>query len=541
VPEVRETLDATTVRAWCTAGAAALRAAQAEIDALNVYPVPDGDTGTNLYLTMRAVAEAVDRVPPDASVVRALEAMARGALMGAKGNSGVILSQLIRGAVDVLVDTADRADEVDGAALKRAFERGADLAWRAVTHPVEGTILTVARVAADGAHGDDLLTVARTAADAAAEALSHTPEQLRALADAGVVDAGGRGLVVLLDSLVSTLCGEVPFRETERMLPAPVVDRGALAGAREQGSEAFAFEVMYLLDADETADRELRERLAALGDSLVIVGGGGLWNVHVHVNDVGAAIEAGLSVGRPHRIAVTHFATQVREQERALEATKQRAVVAVAPGGGLSILFAEAGAAVVDGVPARVPTATDIFTAICTASAHEVVVLPNDRSAHQAAEEAAGIARADGFAVAVLPTRASVQGLAALAVHDGARPFEDDVVAMTAAARATRHAEVTVADEDALTSAGLCHAGDVLGFVEDDVAVIGTDVFTVGVQVLDRLLIGGGELVTIVTGCDAEAGLADRLHDYLRATRPAVDAVVYHGDQAHFPLLLGVE
>ena len=152
MPDARDTLDTSAIRAWCLASAAALRAAQAEIDALNVYPVPDGDTGTNLYLTMRAVAEAVERLPSDSDAVRVLEAMSRGALMGARGNSGVILSQLLRGAVDVLVDTADTGDPLDGVALQRAFERGAKLAWQAVTHPVEGTILTVARAAAEGAN-----------------------------------------------------------------------------------------------------------------------------------------------------------------------------------------------------------------------------------------------------------------------------------------------------------------------------------------------------------------------------------------------------
>ncbi|MFL6240931.1 MAG: DAK2 domain-containing protein [Actinomycetes bacterium] len=541
--EVRVTLDAAGVRGWATAGAAALRRAQAEIDALNVYPVPDGDTGTNLYLTMRAVAEAVEKVPPDADIVRALDAMARGALMGARGNSGVILSQLLRGAVDILVDTVDAGGVLDGDALQRAFQRGAELAWRAVTHPVEGTILTVARAAAEGATGADLVSVARAAADAAAEALRHTPEQLSALADAGVVDAGGLGLVVLLDALVATLSGETPVRSDERMLPAPAVDRSALAQAREQGSDEFAFEVMYLLDADDAAVPELRERLDGLGDSLIVVGGGGLWNVHVHVNDVGAAVEAGMAAGRPHRISVTHFATQVAQQEHAFDvtATRRRAVVAVASGGGLAQLFREAGAGVLDGVPTRAPSAVDLVAAIRDAQAREVIVLPNDDIARALAEEAARLARAEGVAVAVLPTRASVQGLAALAVHDGERSFEDDVIAMTAAARATRHAEVTVAEEAALTSAGPCQPGDVLGFVEGDVADIGSDVFTVGAHIVDRLLMGGGELVTIVTGDDVEPSIGEQLSEYLSATRPGVETVVYHGGQRTYPLLLGVE
>jgi DAK2 domain fusion protein YloV len=539
VREVRDTLDAVTIRDWATASVRALQRAQAEIDALNVYPVPDGDTGTNLYLTMRAVAEAIDKTAADGDIVQTLEAMGRGALMGARGNSGVILSQLLRGAVEVLTETVNNASPVDGAALRHALAHGADLAWRAVTNPVEGTILSVARAAAEGAQGDDVIAVARAAADAAADSLQRTTQQLKALADAGVVDAGGRGLVVMLDALVATLCGEAPERMAST-LPAPVVDRAALAGAREQGSDEYAFEVMYLLDADDDAIPQLRNQLAELGDSLVVVGGGGLWNVHVHVNNVGAAIEAGITAGRPHRVAVTHFATQVAQQERPL--APGRSVVAVVPGGGLAQLFVDAGATVVDGVPAHVPSVEELLTAIRNSGTREVVVLPNDDSVHGLAEEAAGLARGEGLSVAVLPTRASVQGLAAIAVHDESRTFEDDVIAMTAAARATRHAEVTVAEEEALTSAGPCAPGDILGFIEGDVADIGADVFTVGAHIVDRLLAGGGELVTIVTGSDDGADdLGERVCDYLRATRPDVEVMTYNGGQRRYPLLIGVE
>jgi DAK2 domain fusion protein YloV len=541
VPEVRDTLDAAAVRAWCAAATTALQDAQAEIDALNVYPVPDGDTGTNLFLTMRAVTEAIASTSEADDVVATLRALARGALMGARGNSGVILSQLLRGCVDVFVETVQAGDPLDGPTLHAAYERGAKLAYEAVTQPVEGTILTVARAAAEGsASGGDLLTVARAAADSAADALSHTTEQLGALAAAGVVDAGGRGLVVLLDAFVSVLSGEHPSRSALLTLPPPVVDRSALADAREQGSAEFAFEVMYLLDADDADIPGLRDKLDSLGDSLVVVGGDGLWNVHVHVNDVGAAIEAGAVAGRPHRILVTHFATQVAAQERARATSTGRAVVALTPGGGVAKLYADAGAVVAEGLPLRQPTSDDIVDVIRRCAAREVVVLPNDESAHAAAEAAAAQARAEGLTVAVVPTRASVQGIAAIAVHDPDRSFDDAVIAMTAAARATRHGEVTIADEEALTSAGVCRRGDVLGFVEGDVAVIGRDIPSVAAQLLDRLLIGGGELVTLVTGDDAD-DLGERLCDYLRAVRPDVEVVLYVGGQPQYPLLIGVE
>jgi fatty acid kinase len=553
VPEAPVAFDTAALRAWCLAGADALARASAELDALNVYPVPDGDTGTNLQLTMRAVADAVR-----AEVKMPLEALAatvsRAALMGAKGNSGVILSQLIRGFSDVIGAGGPGGGRVGAAALQAALDRAATTAWEAVTEPVEGTILSVARAAARAAatvRDDDVLAVARAASAGAAMALAKTTEQLPALAAAGVVDAGGKGLVVLLDSLVGVLAGQPVGDGVNGQRPAPIVDRTALRGAREQGSPEYAFEVMYLLDAPDDSIPGLRARLGALGDSLVVAGGGGLWNVHVHVNDAGAAVEAGIELGRPHRIAVTHFGRQIEDQvgaeprplthPDARQPATGRAVVAICPAGGLAELYGDAGARVVHGVPTADPTADDVLAAILEVGSSELVLLPNDASAQQVADAAAREARAQGVTIAVVPTRASVQGLAALAVHDPQRDFDDDVIAMTAAAGATRHAEVTVADEEAFTSAGVCHPGDVLGFIDGDVAVIGSEVFAVGVGLLDRLLIGGGELVTLVTGATAQPDLRNRLVDYLHATRPAVEAVVYDGGQPRYPLLIGVE
>jgi DAK2 domain fusion protein YloV len=318
VPEAPAVLDANAFRAWCLAGEAALVVARDEIDSLNVYPVPDGDTGTNLALTMRAVADAV-REPSEAPLGALAGAVARAALMGAKGNSGVILSQLVRGFADVVGGEGPPVEAIDGALLARALDRAADAARSAVTEPVEGTILTVARAAADAActvvadHEPPVPTVAEAARDGAVIALAKTTDQLPSLAAAGVVDAGAKGLVVLLDALVDVLDGAAPSRP-EYDVPPPIVDRSALRDAREQGSPEFAFEVMYLLDAPDDVIADLRRRLVALGDSVVVAGGDGTWRVHVHVNDVDAAVAAGGSVGRPHRIEVTHFATQVAEQ-----------------------------------------------------------------------------------------------------------------------------------------------------------------------------------------------------------------------------------
>lgn len=529
-----EALDAAGMRRWCALAADALERSRDALDGLNVFPVADADTGTNLAATMRAVADAATEAPADAGLPRLVARAARAALTDARGNSGVILSQLLLGLGEVMGE----AETCDGDRMRRALRRGSDQAWTAVTAPVEGTVLTVARAAAEAAEaaapGAGAGAVLAAAVAGAADALARTPDQLPALKAAGVVDAGGLGLVIVLDALVCALSG------------APLPDRTSglarmVVGSAEPGTESGpAYEVMYLLAAADEHIPALREALVPLGDSLLVVGGGGLWNVHVHVDDVGAAIEAGIEAGRPHRIRVTRFADQVGGAA-AVEARTGRAVVAFAPGGGLRELLEAEGAVVVDGRPATVPEPEAVLAAIDATRAAEVVVLPNDREAVGPAREAAELARRLGISVAVVPTRSSVQGLAALAVRDPRRRFDDEVIAMSAAAAATRFGGVTVASERALTSAGVCEPGDVLGLVDGDVAVIGETPFEVAAAVLDRLLIGGGELATLVTGEAAEPDLGSRLVAYLRVTRPTVEAAVVHGGQADYPLLVGVE
>ncbi len=556
-----EVLDAAAVRGWCAAGLAALTAAREEIDAINVYPVADRDTGTNLVLTMRSVVDALGLEsgidgPGDAEpLADTVRAMARGALAGARGNSGVILSQLLRGIADVLADAAPGRGHV----LARALQRATDLGYAAVDEPVEGTILTVARAAADAgaraaASCDDLAAVAQAAAAAGAAALARTRGQLAVLAAANVVDAGGRGLVVLLDALYAVVVG----RPTDA--PAESADRESadqpLAGPVCQPDGAgYAYEVQYLLDAGEPDVRLLTARLRELGDSLAVAGAEGTWNVHVHVDDVGAAVEAGIEAGRPHRIAVTRFADRdarvppvppvpASSAPHPGAPTGQgtgRSVVVIADQDGLSELFAAEDAVVLTGRAAEAPPIAELVDAVCGTGGREVIVLVTTPDAAGVAAAAADQARLRGRTVAVVPTRSAVQGLAALAVADRDRRFDDDVIAMTAAAGATRWAEVMRALGRAQTSAGVCEAGDVLGLIEDDVAVIGADVERVAAELLDRLLTGGGELVTVLTGAHADDGLGERLAARVHECWPAVETVVYRVGQLHRPVLLGVE
>ncbi|GIH92419.1 DAK2 domain-containing protein [Planobispora siamensis] len=520
-----QVLDPPAVRRWSRLAAETLGRAREEIDALNVFPVPDGDTGTNLHLTMLAATEALDALPGDADAATTWGELARGALLGARGNSGVIASQALRGLAEVL-----GSGQGHGADLRRGLVRAAELARGAVERPVEGTLLSVLAAVAS-AVGDmtgDLAEVVRRAAREARDALLRTTAQLDVLARNGVVDAGAAGLVIILESLAAVVTDSYTGRPD---IPAPA--HKVVAPEPEQGP---SYEVMYLLDADAAAVETLRAELDALGDSLVVVGGEGLWNVHVHVDDAGAAIEAGMRYGRPYRIKVTYLVGTGRTHR----AAGGRGVVAVAAGPALGALFERSGALVVLRDPGSSPPLAAVLAAIREAGT-EVVVLPNDSGAREVAAAAAEIAREEGIAVSVLPTRASMQGLSALAVHDPLRRFDDDVVAMTEAAAHTRYGHVWVADREVMTSAGLVEPGKVLGVIDGDASVVGTDLADVVLRVVDRMVSSSSELVTLLEGERAPGGLAQAVQDHLAGARPDVEVVRYEGGQGGYPLLIGVE
>jgi hypothetical protein len=557
------TVDARHLVRWTDVGLELLTAARADINALNIFPVPDGDTGTNVLLTWQAASEALgelrgggaDGAAAPTPLAAAAAAWSRGALLGARGNSGVITAQLMRGIAEVL----GSASSVDGGTVARALQQAVELGYAGVARPVEGTILTVAAAAARAASSsgsNDLAVVVSAATDAAADALAHTPDQLPILARAGVVDAGGQGWVLLLEALRAALDDPTPPL-------APVLAAYGLAGTgthphvrslplRTGDDDADgAFEVMYLLEADDAVVPGVRAELDQIGASVVVVGGDGLWNVHVHTDDPGPAIEAGVAVGRVFRIRITPLTGRTgptgASQELRLSSaagpdlTSSRVVVAVASGPASGALFESVGAHVVVAGPGARPSPAELVAA--AGQAAEVLLLPNDDDHLAGAETAADELRARAAQVAVLPTHADVQGLAALAVHDPTRPFTEDVVAMTSAAGATRHGAVTRAEREAITSAGICRPGQILGVVEGDIVVIGESPEHVACAVVDRMLAAGGELATLLLGDDPFPGApaAEAVRRHLHRSRLDVEVVVYDGGQAHYPLLIGVE
>ncbi|MGW4365164.1 DAK2 domain-containing protein [Nocardia takedensis] len=553
----RDEIDGAALLRWGWTCLAGLEQRREEINALNVFPIADSDTGTNMLATMRSAVREAERLfedepaesaatprdNADPSVREVAAAMARGATRGARGNSGIILSQVLRGLAEAGDGTRLTAD-----ALREALHRAAALVRRALSSPVEGTILTVLDCAAASAAAcpdTSAAEVALAAADGAAKALGDTPSQLGVLRAAGVVDAGARGLVVLLDSLVSLTRGEAPERPDYLRVPVePPVEPGA-----DADPAAPCFEVMYLLaDSDETRVAALRDRLDELGDSVVVVGDGAhCWSTHVHCADAGAAVEAGLAAGTVSAIRIESFAVTAapdhphhpRIAAGMPETPVDRAVLAVAAGAGAVTLF-EAGGAVVLGGEAPVTSAA-LLTAIRRMPNREVLVLPNGAlPAHELV--AVGVAARDIHRdVLLLPSGSMVQGLAALAVHDRGRIAVDDAFAMSEAAAATRWGSLRAAEHRALTMVGTCEPGDGLGLVGHDVVVIDRDVRAAGGVLLDRMLGLGGELVTLLMGADAPPELAVEFAAHIARGFPGVEVVVYPGGQQGDLVQIGVE
>lgn len=541
-------LDASALRGWAHTAVGDLITHTDEINRLNVFPVADADTGTNMLFTMRSAWAQADALPETDDVAQVAAALARGALHGARGNSGVILSQILRGLADVTGEAAAAGRavlvDVDGALLASALRRAVSLVVASIGQPVPGTIFSVLRDAANAAEhavseGGELAEVLGAAVDAAAVALDKTPGQLAVLAEAGVVDAGGRGLLVLLDALRAIVTGHAPRRQKYVPDPAHVHDPAVTAGA----TAAPQFEVMYLLTGcDAGGVEKLRGELDRLGESVAIAaaGAGGQYSVHAHVDDAGAAVEAGLSVGTPSRIQITSL-TGTDGARPAGGWARERAVLAVVDGLGAQELFAGEGAHVLRVSPDTPVSAKQLLHALVDAGAAQVMVLPNG---YVAAEElVAGCTAAIGWGIDVVPVPAAsmVQGLAALAVHDAERQAVDDGYTMARAAAGARHGSVRVATEEALTWAGTCKPGDGLGISGDEVLIVGDDVAAAGAGLIDLLLAAGGELVTVLTGANVDGGVAGALQEHMHRQHLGIELVTYHTDHQGDALLIGVE
>ena len=520
-----------------------LRAHQEELNRLNVYPVPDGDTGTNMTLTVESVcAELGDAYRMD----DVCHAISHGSLMGARGNSGVILSQILRGLADEFRDR--KAATVDD--LVTALRKASDAAYQAVVRPVEGTILTVSRAAAEAAEaaradGAETLDAVLEAVEVAARhATDRTPDLLPVLKEAGVVDAGGRGFTLLLNAFLHVVDG--------RPLPEPEnVATPAAVAAHQRGEDVhlLRYEVMYLLAAEDQTIPGLKDAWDAIGDSIVVVGGEGIWNCHVHTNDVGAAIEAGIEAGRPSKIRVTDLAEQVEEEhwvreaaveaERALARSAATAVVAVAVGDGIGRLLRSVGVqAVVAGGQSMNPSTAQILTAVEGVDAEGVIVLPNNKNIVAVARQVDALSQRR---VEVVPTRSVVEALAALVCYDPDADLDTNARAMAEGAERVRAGEVTRAVRDTVGPNGPIARGDWIALTDEGICAAAPSALEAAVALVEHLADEDSELVTVLVGADARPGDTDRLRDRVGLACPHVELEVHEGDQPLYPYLIGVE
>ena len=558
VGRIPRPLDGIALRDWAHTAVLHLIAHTDEINRLNVYPVADSDTGTNMLFTMRAAAAQADEAVKAAGndVVAVSAALSAGALHGARGNSGVILSQILRGVADVVAEAAlqrgeDReCGEITAPEFAAALHHAQVLAVASVGQTVPGTIVSVLQAAAleaekhDGV--TDLATIAATVADAAAAALDRTTDQLDVLAEAGVVDAGGRGLLVLLDALTATLSGGSPPRP-QYQPGHPRAEHGRGAHDHHDHHEINGtppqFEVMYLL-GDCAADNVevLRARLLRLGESVAIAAAsaGAQYSVHVHADDAGAAIEAALDLGTVSRIQVTALIGAAGARPSG-GWSRDRAVLAIVDGDGAGELFGGEGAHVLRPVDGQPVSAQQFLAGLVGTGAAQIMVLPNGFLA--AEELVAGCATAISWGMDVVPVPAGsmVQGLAALAVHDATRQAVDDGYTMARAAAGARHGSVRIATEAALTWAGRCRPGDGLGIAGDEVLIVGHDLVSAASGLIDLLLSSGGELVTVLTGAGVGAEVGVALAEHVRQEHLAAELVTYHTGHRGDALLIGVE
>jgi uncharacterized protein len=625
----------------------ALQQHREALNRLNVYPVPDGDTGTNMALTLESVVaelaeldglrdlrpagpqskdpspkgpqskdpQSKDPSPKDASskesqtpahedgvpdMAAVCKAIAHGSLMGARGNSGVILSQLLRGLTGVL-----ESDEHPGAReLAEGLDAASRAAFKAVLRPVEGTILTVARAAAEGAEssGDSsLLVVLEHARSHAADALARTPELLPVLAQAGVVDAGGGGYVLLLDSMLFVVGGreipKSPFPQPQggfgssvltpdgesASLATPATRDGSfpaegpewqtgppgqsalerqrppdalISSGESAGSvlrSGLRYEVMYFLEASDESVPGFKDVWEGIGDSIVVVGGDGLWNCHIHTNDVGAAIEAALDVGRPRDIRVSDLAEQIDEErwvrEGATSAESEgrqqasppvrTAVVAVANGEGIGRIFWSLGVHhLVPGGQSMNPSTAQILEVLDLVASEELVILPNNENIIPVAMQAAELAHKT---VRVVPTCGIVEGFAALLEYDPQAGAEENAASMSESARRVLAGEVTRAVRDSVGPVGAIHAGDWMGMSRDGVEVVASSLSVATCELLDKLLQDGHELVTLIEGEGAVAGETRQVTEWLAERHSQVAVEVHHGGQPLYPYLLSIE
>ena len=536
-----ETLDSKNLANLMYCFRDALQDHKESLNSLNVYPVPDGDTGSNMVATLNSVVSEIESLEENPELENIIEAISHGSLMGARGNSGVIVSQILRGFVSEIKSASRKT--IDANLFSEALSAASSAAYEAVGNPVEGTILTVVRETAEAAEKaaseeSDLLPVAEIAREAAKHSLDSTPELLPVLARAGVVDAGGSGFLLMMDSLLHVI-DDRPMPEPEVVTVS--VDSLILDVHDETSNSGTRYEVMYFLEAPDDLIPDFKKAWSEIGDSIVVVGGENIWNCHVHTNNIGAAVEAGISVGKPYEIRVTDLFEEVAENHHDHDVADPVgcSVIAVANGDGIGEIFRSLGATrIVKGGQSMNPSTADLLEAAEATASEHVIILPNNSNIVAVAEQ---VDLQTSKTVRVVGTHTVTEGFASLLGYDPEATSDKNQTGMSQAAQMVESGEITTAVRESTTEIGEIKKGDFLGLQKGKVTVIAETIVEATKNLLKEMISDEHEIVTLVTGEDSNQKETDEITAWVDAEYEVIEVEVHAGGQPLYPYYIGIE
>ena len=537
----KETLDAKNLASLMYCFRDSLQEHKESLNSLNVYPVPDGDTGSNMAATLNSVVSEIESLEENLELENIIDAISHGSLMGARGNSGVIISQILRGFVSKIKNASRKT--IDANLFSEALSEAASAAYEAVGNPVEGTILTVVRETAEAAEKAaseklSLLPLAEIAREAAKRSLDSTPELLPVLARAGVVDAGGSGFLLMLDSLLHII--------DDRPMPEPEVVTASLDSLildvhDETSNSGTRYEVMYFLDAPDDLIPDFKKAWSEIGDSIVVVGGENIWNCHVHTNNIGAAVEAGISIGKPYEIRVTDLFEEIagNYHDHDIADPVGCSVIAVANGDGIGEIFRSLGATrIVNGGQSMNPSTADLLEAAEATASEHVIILPNNSNIVAVAEQ---VDSQTSKTVRVVGTHTVTEGFASLLGYDPEATSDKNQTGMLQASQMVESGEITTAVRNSTSEIGEIKKGNFLGLQKGKVTVVAETIVEATNNLLKEMISDEHEIVTLVSGEDSNKKETDEIVAWVNAEYEELEVEVHEGGQPLYPYYIGIE
>ena len=537
----KETLDAKNLASLMYCFRDSLQEHKESLNSLNVYPVPDGDTGSNMAATLNSVVSEIESLEENLELENIIDAISHGSLMGARGNSGVIISQILRGFVSKIKNASRKT--IDANLFSEALSEAASAAYEAVGNPVEGTILTVVRETAEAAEKAaseklSLLPLVEIAREAAKRSLDSTPELLPVLARAGVVDAGGSGFLLMLDSLLHII-DDRPMPEPEVVTAS--VDSLILDVHDETSNSGTRYEVMYFLDAPDDLIPDFKKAWSEIGDSIVVVGGENIWNCHVHTNNIGAAVEAGISIGKPYEIRVTDLFEEIagNYHDHDIADPVGCSVIAVANGDGIGEIFRSLGATrIVNGGQSMNPSTADLLEAAEATASEHVIILPNNSNIVAVAEQ---VDSQTSKTVRVVGTHTVTEGFASLLGYDPEATSDKNQTGMLQASQMVESGEITTAVRNSTSEIGEIKKGNFLGLQKGKVTVVAETIVEATNNLLKEMISDEHEIVTLVSGEDSNKKETDEIVAWVNAEYEELEVEVHEGGQPLYPYYIGIE